>query len=156
MSFFSFKMYFPKHAWQDPAFFPQSVRCILLANLGLNTAQIIEKTCMHKDLFSSTGSAPSHPTWWLCVHHGRGGCHCVVVGGGWWGERICSRGSCLFCKWLKLSTQDNENFWSFCTKIKVKYMQGNTNEAFVLQVHLHSCLIFLYYLVQCSVFFSFF
>lgn len=143
-------------------YFSTNIRCILLTNSELNTAQIIEKACMHKELcvyfqhMISTQTL-SHLTWWLCVHHRWRWCHCVVIGGGWWSKRICSRCSCLFCKWLKLSRQDNKHFWSFCAKIKVKHVQKNPNERLVpnyeiLQVYQHNC----FCISSCSVLITYF
>lgn len=131
--FCSFKMYFPKHAWQDCALlFLHDIRCILLANLELNTAQITEIAHPPKELhvyFQHTISTQtlSHLTWWLCVHHRWRWRHCVVIGGGWWSKRICSWCSCLFCKWLKLSTQDNDHFalklmLSMCKRILMSFL----------------------------------
>lgn len=76
--FFSFKTYFPKHAWQDFALlFSHNIRCFLLANLELNTAQIIEKS-MHAQKAVCTCTSPAHKLSAILP----GDCVCIIDGDG--------------------------------------------------------------------------
>lgn len=132
--FLSSKMYFQSLPGRTSLFF-HITRCITLANLELKHSLSDRKPRTHKKQhvccqYTMSTHTLSHLTWWLRVHHRWRRCHCVVIGGGWRSKRIRSWCSCLFCKWLKVSTQDNKSLWSFWTK-KVSICKRILNESLV-------------------------